>query len=168
MSPPEEVASMPARLVRVLACVVLLGLPACSSGTGPLGEPSTAPGSPTTALADLLVRAEEAGAGAAQLAVLRAATDTGMVPVGAVRAAARRAVACMRDSRLDARYEETVLEGDVVLPGWAVLHATDDDHADAQVEACDEREHLWISQAYQAQPVLAAEHRTVELSEPGA
>jgi hypothetical protein len=158
---------MPARLVRALACVVLLGLPACSSGTGLPGEPGTAPGSPAAALGELLVRAEKAGAGAAQLAVLRAAADTGTVPVGAVRAAARRAVACMRDSRLDARYEETVLEGDAVLPGWAVLHATEDDHADARVEACDEREHLWVSQAYQAQPALAAEHRTVELSEPG-
>ena len=74
----------------------------------------------------------------------------------------------MRDSRLVARYEETVLEGDAVLPGWEVLHATEDDHADAQMEVCDEREHLWVSQAYQAQPALAVEHRTVELSEPGA
>lgn len=150
-----------------LVCGLLVGLGACAHGAPSGGRPDREAADQATTLADLLVQAEADGAGAAQLGVLRSAADTGTVPVGAVRASALRAVGCMRDARLDARYEEYVLEAGVVLPGW-VVHRASDDGLERHLERCDRREYAWASRAYQMQPSRAVEHRTVHLGEPGA
>lgn len=84
-----------------------------------------------------------------------------------VRAAAERAVACMRSGGVEARYAEDLRHDGVPLPGWrARPPARAESPDDAVVEACDDREFAEVSRAYQTQGGL--ERVTVHLSQGSA
>lgn len=102
-------------------------------------------------IAEALADAQDARASDAQVATLEQAVAAGGVAIEEVREAARRAIACMVDVGLDARYEEKTLSHGVVVPGYVVHHEAEAE-VDAQIDACDERELHWVSKAYQLQP----------------
>lgn len=128
-----------------LAWLALVMVSGCTSA-GASSE-STASSVALQALGD----ARDAGASDAQVATLEHAVSTGSVVIEEVREAARRTVSCMQAAGLDARYDERTLSHGVVVPGYLVDVAPDQD-VDAEVESCDEREFHWISKTYQLQP----------------
>lgn len=144
--------------MRRVALLVVLCLAGCTGSVAP--EPASA------VLRDALADARAGGAGDDQLAALRQAQSAGAVSTEAVRAAAHRAVGCMRAAGLDARYHEGAFAHGVVVPGYLVHHEPDADE-DTRAEACDAREFHWVSRAYQVQPSsIDASGRLVELHVP--
>lgn len=74
------------------------------------------------------------------------------VTLGEVRTAAQRAVACMLDAGVQARYAEDTRDDGRVLPGWrAWIAPQDGDDPAAVVEACDRAQFRQVSRAYQSQ-----------------
>ncbi|GEM_PF-1188287 len=133
----------------LLVCAVLLGAAACSTAPDD-ASPST---DPNAVFADVLAEAEEAGASDEQLATLREAVEKRTVPIEAAREAARRTVVCMQEAGLDAQYDEQQVSHGLAIPGYAVQTGTDgDEDIDAQIAACDDKEYIYVSRAYQLQP----------------
>ena len=153
------------RLLPVI-CALLVCVSACAGGDSATPSDRTATAGSTAIFAEALAQVQDAEASEAQLAVLREAVNTGTVSVEAAREAARRTVTCMQDGGLDAQYEEKELSHGLVVPAYVVNHGAEDD-VDAQIEACDQRESFWVSQAYQLQPSSVEEaERYVEQQAP--
>lgn len=141
------------RMGELRSALVSVALLVALAGCATADEPSSRADEADAVLGEALDEAQAAGAGAAQLADLRAAVDSGTISVESAREAARRAVACMQAAGIDADYQEDTLSHGLVLPGYTAHYDTEVDvHADIQVEACDEQEFRWVNQVYQLQP----------------
>ena len=146
-----------------MICALLLCTSACAdTQTRDRSDQATS----TAVFDDALANAQEAGASDEQLAELREAGRVSEIPTETAREAARRAVSCMKDAGVDARYVERTLAHGVVLPGFEVVPPPGAD-VDAEAESCDEREFLFVSQVYQLQPTsVEAANQFVEQVAP--
>lgn len=144
-----------------MLCTLLLQLPSCAR-VGPAEGPLLS----VAVFADTLADARHADASTEQLATLEEAVTTSSISLEAAREAARRAVSCMQEAGLDARFVEQTLAHGVVLPGYEVVPPPGED-VDAEVTACDEHEFFFVSRAYQLQPTsVEATERFVEQVAP--
>lgn len=102
-----------------------------------------------------------------QLAILRHAQAGGELSLEDSRMGARAAVECMTEAGLSAIYSASTTEWGSVLPEYAVAWTMGDDTTDALIQACDEREDLWVNQLFQTQPSsMALKDAVIERKDP--
>jgi len=138
-------------LVAAFWCVVLAG---CAKATGP--TQSTEPESFADVVAAAIQEAEAGGAGDAQLAILRKAQSEGELSLEDARVAARAAVECMTDAGILVGYSEHTRRSGLVVPEYSAEWIMGDDEHNAVIDACDQREDLWVNMVYQTQPTSLA------------
>lgn len=100
-----------------------------------------------------VVIAEERGASSEQLEILQRAKSDGQLEIEPVREAAHAAVDCMVVVGLDARYEETTYNGDLVFPGYSVRSSEAlTDAPTALIDSCEDQYLVAVQWLYSNQP----------------
>lgn len=105
-------------------------------------------------IAATIAAAREAGASAAQLALLEESQEAGEVTYETSRIGALNVIDCFEAAGLSAQFKEHPSTGGWLIPGYGVAHGPgmSDEAAEVAIDRCDQQEFFYLSALYQTQP----------------